>query len=492
MKNPSKKIRRPSRVAPLAVESLEDRRLLSGFKSLLHEPHHELSLLTDWVQTASQPTGFLGSSPQIIAGGNAFFNVLPQLLGIPQSSPSQVGQGADLPAIKDHAKADHAKFSFDAIADLIVSAASQKKSVESAPKSVMHILQNLITQYFGKLNSISTPPSSDNIDSNNANLDHASSQTGNVGGGSSAGAGLGNYQGSVTEENTIDKGDSGSGAAKKNVEVETHLTGTDSPASAIPTSFITSVPLTGETTSGPVANAGADRSSSTGNIAAKTGVLSIDIAVSHVSPKAATAAVTAEPPKEPIADQTSLVISKDPEQVRQTAQDSTVKPSLATEIVDVGFKPTQSPLLNGNLATGQNEATGEIGYWSFAGFTGIGQAERFTSNSGSFTDAGSDEGVLSFAPESLLAAGAPAEQSGLDTAIRSFFANLDDMGKEAGASLTQFHTPAWLLSVVGFAMVAEFTRRRTRAPIQGTSLAGDDQLSMSTWYPAFLGMTTAD
>src|SRR5947209_5935264 len=108
MKNPSKKIRRPSHVAPLAVESLEDRRLLSGFQSLLHEPHDEVSLLTDWVQTASQPAGFLGSSPRIIAGafpfsnsteaswaGNAFFNVLPQVLEIPQSSPSQLGQGAD-------------------------------------------------------------------------------------------------------------------------------------------------------------------------------------------------------------------------------------------------------------------------------------------------------------------------------------------------------------------------------------------------------------
>jgi hypothetical protein len=52
--------------------------------------------------------------------------------------------------------------------------------------------------------------------------------------------------------------------------------------------------------------------------------------------------------------------------------------------------------------------------------------------------------------------------------------------------------PPWLLSVAGFAMVAELTRRRTRSQRQGPSLGDDDQLTISTWYPALLGMTTTD
>jgi hypothetical protein len=182
------------------------------------------------------------------------------------------------------------------------------------------------------------------------------------------------------------------------------------------------------------------------------------------------------------------------EPARQEGAESPSKTDLVPQTGQDNLKVNEPASLNRilNDASGLDYNAGEFGEWSFAGFRGVMQAEQFDGDVGASNDTSLNSMPVLFAPDIQLAPIAPTEQTGLDLAIRSFFANLDDMGKEAATALTQFHVPAWLLSVAGFTMVAELTRRRTRSQRQGPSLGDDDQLTISTWYPALLGMTTTD
>jgi hypothetical protein len=97
-----------------------------------------------------------------------------------------------------------------------------------------------------------------------------------------------------------------------------------------------------------------------------------------------------------------------------------------------------------------------------------------------------------FTSEGKLSALAAGEQTGLDSAIRNFFNDLDAMSNELTGALTGMHMPVWLLVAGGFAMVAEITRRRAIHPRAGSALLSGESLTMSDWYPTLLGMSGAD
>jgi len=541
MKNPSKKVLRPSRISSLALESLEDRRLLSGIQSLLSLPNPiSISLLTDSVQMSTQPAELGLTNPQTSAtaiGSTSSFDTpkafsgifikLTQQNGVSQAPPIQGGHGFDAPQGNSHT-----------IADLIAPARSEKKNAEATPTGFLQIFDTLITQVFGAGNSEKTLPTSNFVNSdsaspasNNANLDNGNYQSGNEDGGDvgrNENVQIGNYESAkasdtVYHDGNVDNANIETGDVNNSIFVAAASTRPASIATSLSANTVAgavTVTVTHQsnadtskepesTLSAPnvVGKEGALASVSQGSpvvatsVSNKVAVGSATETVTHISSKIATpdhpatpeshSPSTADTSRETVAEQSALVVSKDTEQGRQVGSDGILNANTVSETVEGKNNQSVSILGHFSSSIGQDYDDGELGDWSLVGFAGVVQAEQ-TNDGADFGDPSMKTTSLSFAPESLLAAVAGTEQANLDTAIRSFFANLDDMGKEAATVLTQFHMPAWLLSVAGFTMVAELTRRRTRSQRQGPSLGDDDQLTISTWYPALLGMTTTD
>src|SRR5260370_17261403 len=190
MKNPSKKVLRPSRISSLALEPLEDRRLLSGFPSLLSLPNPiSISLLTDSVQMSTQPAELGLTNPQTSATAigstssidipkpvSDIFGIPTQQNGVFQPSPSQGETGVDTP-----------DGNTPTITNLITPPPSQKTSAEATPTGSLQIIDSLITQFFGAGNSKKTSPPSNVVNShttmpasNNAGLANGKYQSGKV------------------------------------------------------------------------------------------------------------------------------------------------------------------------------------------------------------------------------------------------------------------------------------------------------------------------
>ena len=538
MKNPSKKVLRPSRISSLALEPLEDRRLLSGFQSLLSLPNPiSISLLTGSVQMSTQPAELGLTNPQtsVTAIGSINSFDIPKPVSDIFSALTQQNEGSQAPLSQRETGVDTPDGNSHTIADLITPAPSQKKIPEATPTGLLQIVDSLITQFFGAGNSEKTALPSDVVKSNssspasnNANLDNGKYQSGkgddaNVGGSADFQSGtLESANTSKTVSKDVKVGDGNIGiAAIESGDVNNYIVVGTAPAQ--PVSIAVDASVSANTVAGSAketfttASTG-DTSKETDSTGAPASVQQVSLVVptsvsnklavgtatetvAHISSKIATpdhaatpeshSASTADTSKETVADQSASVVAKNTEEGRQVGPDAILKANLVSETADL--KNNQSASIFGHFSSsiGQEYDDGQLGDWSVVGFTGVVQAEQ-TGDGADFGDPSIKTTSLSFAPQSLLAAVAGTDQANLDSAIRSFFANLDDMGKEAATALTQFHVPAWLLSVAGFTMVAELTRRRTRSQRQGPSLGDDDQLTISTWYPALLGMTTTD